>query len=148
MIWKKQQATDKGNKMKQNTIAALKKIIEEAVQKEVAKQIKIVVQEIVNPSTPSTNVETRPVVEDKPKINVKDPVLNQILNETEGGIQGGQEAYPTMGGGAYTSERVNELASGMNMQPADPNMPDFMKKAMSGHSAKVVKAIEKKHGSR
>ena len=84
MIWKKQQATDKGNKMKQNTIAALKKIIEEAVQKEVAKQIKIVVQEIVNPSTPSTNVETRPVVEDKPKINVKDPVLNQILNE--GGI--------------------------------------------------------------
>ena len=148
MIWKKQQATGKGNKMKQNTIAALKKIIEEAVQKEVAKQIKIVVQEIVNPSTPSTNVETRPVVEDKPKINVKDPVLNQILNETEGGIQGGQEAYPTMGGGAYTSERVNELASGMNMQPADPNMPDFMKKAMSGHSAKVVKAIEKKHGSR
>lgn len=148
MIWKKQQATGKGNKMKQNTIAALKKIIEEAVQKEVAKQIKIVVQEIVNPSTPSTNVETRPVVEDKPKINVKDPVLNKILNETEGGIQGGQEAYPTMGGGAYTSERVNELASGMNMQPADPNMPDFMKKAMSGHSAKVVKAIEKKHGSR
>ena len=134
--------------MKQSTISALKKIIEEAVQKEVAKQIKIVVQEIVNPSTPSTNVETRPVVEDKPKINVKDPVLNQILNETEGGIQGGQEAYPTMGGGAYTSERVNELASGMNMQPADPNMPDFMKKAMSGHSAKVVKAIEKKHGSR
>jgi len=148
MIWKKQQATDKGNKMKQNTIAALKKIIEEADQKADAKQIKIVVKEKVNPSTPSTNVETRPVVEDKPKINVKDPVLNQILNETEGGIQGGQEAYPTMGGGAYTSERVNELASGMNMQPADPNMPDFMKKAMSGHSAKVVKAIEKKHGSR
>ena len=53
-----------------------------------------------------------------------------------------------MGGGAYTSERVSELASGKNMQPADPNMPDFMKKAMSGHSAKVVKAIEKKHGSR
>lgn len=148
MIWKKQQATDKGNKMKQNTIAALKKIIEEAVQKEVAKQIKIVVQEIVNPSTPANDVETRPVVEDKQTINVKDPVLNKILNETEGGIQGGQEAYPTMGGGAYTSERVNELAGGMNMQPADPSMPDFMKKAMSGHSAKVVKAIEKKHGSR
>ena len=134
--------------MKQNTITALKKIIEEAVQKEVARQIKIVVQEIVNPSTPVKEVETRSVVEDKPKINVKDPVLNQILNETEGGIQGGQESYPTMGGGAYTSERVSELASGKNMQSADPNIPDFMKKAMSGHSAKVVKAIEKKHGSR
>ena len=34
------------------------------------------------------------------------------------------------------------------MKSADPNLPDFMKKAMSGHSAKVVKAIEKKHGSR
>ena len=134
--------------MKQNTITALKKIIEEAVQKEVARQIKIVVQEIVNPSTPVNEVETRSVVEDKAKINVKDPVLNKILNETEGGIQGGQEAYPTMGGGAYTSERVSELASAKNMQPADTNMPDFMKKAMSGHSAKVVKAIEKKHGSR
>ena len=134
--------------MKQNTMTALKKIIEEAVQKEVARQIKIVVQEIVNPSTPVNEVETRSVVEDKPKINVKDPVLNKILNETEGGIQGSQEAYPTMGGGAYTSERVSELASGKNMQSADPNIPDFMKKAMSGHSAKVVKAIEKKHGSR
>ena len=35
--------------MKQNTITVLKKIIEEAVKKEVAKQINIVVQEIVNP---------------------------------------------------------------------------------------------------
>ena len=101
--------------MKQNTMTALKKIIEEAVQKEVARQIKIVVQEIVNPSTPVNEVETRSVVEDKPKINVKDPVLNKILNETEGGIQGSQEAYPTMGGGAYTSDRVSELMGGNPM---------------------------------
>ena len=26
--------------------------------------------------------------------------------------------------------------------------PDFLKKAFSGHSAKVVKAIEEKHGTR
>lgn len=134
--------------MKQNTITVLKKIIEEAVKKEVAKQINIVVQEIVNPGPQQKKAESQPAIEEKPKINVKDPVLNQILNETEGGIQGGQESYPTMGGGAYTSERVNDLASGMNMKSADPNLPDFMKKAMSGHSAKVVKAIEKKHGSR
>ncbi len=134
--------------MKQSTISALKKIIEEAVQKEVAKQIKIVVQEIVNPPIPTNNVESNPLVEDKPKINVKDPVLNQILNETEGGIQAAQEPYPTMGGGAYTSDRMTEVAGVTPTGQPTGNMPDFMKKAMSGHSAKVVKAIEKKHGSR
>tara|TARA_B100000902_G_scaffold37101_1_gene44380 strand:+ start:3621 stop:4025 length:405 start_codon:yes stop_codon:yes gene_type:complete len=134
--------------MKQSTISALKKIIEEAVQKEVAKQIKIVVQEIVNPPIPTNNVESNALVEDKPKINVKDPVLNQILNETEGGIQAAQEPYPTMGGGAYTSDRMTEVAGVTPTGQPTGNMPDFMKKAMSGHSAKVVKAIEKKHGSR
>ena len=134
--------------MKQSTISALKKIIEEAVQKEVAKQIKIVVQEIVNPPIPTNNVESNTLVEDKPKINVKDPVLNQILNETEGGIQAAQEPYPTMGGGAYTSDRVAEVAGATPTGQPTGGMPDFMKKAMSGHSAKVVKAIEKKHGSR
>jgi len=134
--------------MKQSTISALKKIIEEAVQKEVAKQIKIVVQEIVNPPIPTNNVESNPLVEDKPKINVKDPVLNQILNETEGGIQAAQEPYPTMGGGAYTSDRMTEVAGVTPTGQPTGNMPDFMKKAMSGHSAKVVKAIEKKHGTR
>ena len=39
--------------MKANTILALKKIIKETVEKEVAKQIKVVVQEIVNPTPPS-----------------------------------------------------------------------------------------------
>ena len=134
--------------MKQNTMTALKKIIEEAVQKEVARQIKIVVQEIVNPSTPANGVETRSAVENKPKLNIKDPVLNQILNETEGGIGGGQEPYPTMGGGAYTSDRMTEVAGVTPAGQPTGDMPDFMKKAMSGHSAKVVKAIEKKHGSR
>ncbi len=133
--------------MKQSTISALKKIIEEAVQKEVAKQIKIVVQEIVNPPIPTNNVESN-LVEDKPKINVKDPVLNQILNETEGGIQAAQEPYPTMGGGAYTSDRMTEVAGVTPTGQPTGDMPDFMKKAMSGHSAKVVKAIEKKHGTR
>ena len=83
----------------------------------------------------------------KEKIKVKDPVLNKILNETQGGI-GADDDYPTMGGGVYTSDRTHELGMGSQAQMQDPNMPDFMKKAMSGHSAKVVDAIGKKHGTR
>ena len=124
--------------MKANTIMALKKIIKETVEKEVAKQIQIVIKEITSP-TPSQPI--------KEKIKVKDPVLNKILNETQGGISADDD-YPTMGGGVYTSDRTHELGMGSQAQIQDPNMPDFMKKAMSGHSAKVVDAIGKKHGSR
>tara|TARA_B100000902_G_C26596352_1_gene568291 strand:- start:15 stop:419 length:405 start_codon:yes stop_codon:yes gene_type:complete len=134
--------------MKQNQITALKKIIKEMVSKEVAKQMQIVISEITNPPVQNTVDEIVSSPEKKPAINVKDPVLNKILNETEGGIQGGQEAYPTMGGGAYTSDRMTEVAGVTPTGQPTGNMPDFMKKAMSGHSAKVVKAIEKKHGSR
>ena len=134
--------------MKQNQITALKKIIKEMVSKEVAKQMQIVISEITNPPVQNTVDEIVGSPEKKPTINVKDPVLNKILNETEGGIQGGQEAYPTMGGGAYTSDRMAEVAGATPTGQPTGNMPDFMKKAMSGHSAKVVKAIEKKHGTR
>ncbi len=125
--------------MKANTIMALKKIIKETVEKEVAKQIQIVIKEITNPST-----ESKPTRE---TINVKDPVLNKILNETQGGIAA-DDSYPTMGGGTYTSDRTHELGMGSQATMQDPNMPNFMKKAMSGHSAKVVDAIGKKHGTR
>ena len=125
--------------MKQNTITALKKVIAEMVSKEVAKQIKYVVKEMTAPTT-----ETKPV---ENTLNVKDPVLNKILNETQGGIPSDTDAYPTMGGGAYTTENMGQLTSNAPTQPAG-NMPDFMQKAMSGHSAKVVKAIENKHGTK
>lgn len=138
--------------MKAKTILALKKIIRETVEKEVARQIKVVVQELVNP-TQSNNGQVMqekkiPSYMQEPKEEkqlAKDPVLNKILNETQGGIAG--EPMPTMGGGAYTSDRMGEIAGGAPMQP-DGDMPDFMKKAMSGHSAQVVKAIEKKHGTK
>ena len=68
----------------------------------------------------------------------KDPVLNKILNETKGGIQGdtGMEAYPTMGGGVTDTQEKFFQQTGKapigNME-SQTNMPDFMKKAMSGH---------------
>ena len=127
--------------MKQNTITALKKVVQEMVQKEVAKQINIVVKEMTNPTVSEADTESS-----KQQL-AKDPVLNKILNETQGGISG--EPVPTMGGGAYTTSRMNELSGGQPNsvnQASMENAPDFMKKAMSGHSAKVVKAIESKHG--
>ena len=138
--------------MKANTITVLKKIVKEAVEKEVARQIKVVIQEIVNP-TPQDNSQLTiednvPSYMEEPKEEkqlAKDPVLNKILNETQGGIAA--EPMPTMGGGTYTTERMGEIAGGSPMQPTG-DVPDFMKKAMSGHSAKVVKAIEKKHGTK
>ena len=130
--------------MKKNTVMALKKIIKETVEKEVARQMKIVIKEITNPQVNQDNKSS----EIKNPINVKDPVLNKILAETQGGIPAEQAPYPTMGGSAYTTQHTNQIGGGVQMQPTDPNMPDFMKKAMSGHSAKVVKAIEGKHGTK
>ena len=137
--------------MKPNTITILKKLIKETVEKEVARQIKIVVKEIVNPTPPSNgkiDIENSlPKYMQEPKEDKKlskDPVLNKILNETQGGISG--EPMPTMGGGGYTTEKMSQISQPASSQISS-EMPDFMKKAMSGHSAKVVKAIENKKGT-
>lgn len=123
--------------MKQNTVIALKKVIKEMVKKEVSKQIGIVIKEITQPAAPQQQAGQKKLA--------SDPVLNKVLNETQGGID---DTYQTMGGGAYTSDRMPEIAGRQHAQPQDPNMPDFMQKAMSGHYGKVIKAVEKKHGTK
>tara|TARA_X000001036_G_C20216538_1_gene618008 strand:+ start:48 stop:482 length:435 start_codon:yes stop_codon:yes gene_type:complete len=142
--------------MKANTIMALKKIIKETVEKEVAKQMQLVIKEITAPAVdniPEMVIEDNlPTYMQEPadeKQLAKDPVLNKILNETQGGIPAdAANEYPTMGGKPYTTDNTHQLGMGSQAQMQDPNMPDFMKKAMSGHSAKVVKAIGKKHGTK
>jgi len=77
------------------------------------------------------------------------PSINKILNETAGLTQNGD--YSTMGGGAYTTSRMTELTGGRPNsvnQASMEGMPNFLKKAMSGESAKVVKAMEAKNGTR
>jgi hypothetical protein len=143
--------------MKANVIMALKKIVKEMVEKEVAKQINIVIKEMKEPTISEADVAdhyTGPEPDNRQL--AQDPVLNKILNETQGGISSGEEfeTYPTMGGGAIDSpEKFYEQQAVLdsttsNTPQASGNTPDFMIKAMSGHSAKVVKAIEKKHGTR
>ena len=143
--------------MKPNTITALKKVVKEMVEKEVAKQIKIVIDEIKKPTVSEVDAAdyyTGP--EPGGRQLAKDPVLNRILNETQGGISTGEEfdSYPTMGGGAIDSpekfygQKAALEGSVPNRQQVPDDAPDFIKKAFSGHSAKVVKAIESKHGTR
>jgi len=148
--------------MKANQILALKKVIKELVEKEVAKQINIVVEEMRSPAPISEADAADYFTGDEPSYLkeatqlTKDPILNKILNETQGGISTGEEfePYPTMGGGAIESpekfyQQRDTLGSSLtNEYPVAPNAPDFLKKAFSGHSAKVVKAIENKHGTR
>jgi hypothetical protein len=144
--------------MKANTIMALKKVVKEMVEKEVAKQINIVIEEIRNPTISEADAAdyyTGPELVNQQL--AKDPVLNKILNETKGGISTGEEfeAYPTMGGGAidspekfYEQKAVLETAATGAERTFSSDTPEFLKKAFSGHSAKVVKAIERKHGTR
>lgn len=137
--------------MKKSQIGALKKIIQEAVQREVAKQMHAVIKEITAPAQPNV-VSASPMAEARNL--AKDPVLNQILNETQGGLPGGeqqQDAWPTMGGGPISTVGQFDGIQAQT-QPQQPvntaGMPDFLQKAFSGHDAKVVQAINKKHGTR
>ena len=108
-------------------------IIERLVRKEVKKQVnEIFINEgkkalasrsIVNDEVSSslTQIAEQEYTQPKPKKKefkeyTKNDALNKVLNETVGGIpQGDKGAYPTMGGGAYTSDRVNELMGGNPM---------------------------------
>ena len=109
------------------------KILETLVRKEVKKQVnEIFINEgkkalasrsIVNDEVSSslTQLAEQEYTQPKPKKKefkeyTKNDALNKVLNETVGGIpQGDKGAYPTMGGGAYTSDRVNELMGGNPM---------------------------------
>lgn len=135
-------------------IKALQIIIKEEVRKEVRKQVKAIITEMAKPSKkpiaePSYMKESEALINDEPlKRFAKDDALNKVLNETQGGLPPDSDGgYPTLGGGTMTTQNMGQLAGGsVPMQPQDPNMPDFMKKAMSGHSAKVVQAVNKKAG--
>ena len=96
-------------------------LIESMVRKEVRKQIDTI---FINEGIRSIKAngkldfkEKNGELLTKPKIQKKKPVrytsnesLNNILNETAGGIpQDGKEEYPTMGGGAFDTSRMTEL---------------------------------------
>ena len=89
----------------------LVKIIQEAVRREVKKEVKKI---FIKEETSSQLKDITPVIS-KPKNTkevqyTKDEVLNKVLNETKSGLSSqDNEEYPTLGGSAFDSTRMSEL---------------------------------------
>ena len=161
----------------------LKKIIREEVTKVVRKELVGFVKLLGESNTPKTKpkkkLKKKPVTEQSLKDMLGDfennnfqkeetpkqhytsnPVLNDILNETQGhngSPKPGHEEYPTMGGGTYDKSRMAEMMGyGANAfgQQAPPmttpegapitNVPDPVAKAMTRNYGDLMKAIDKK----
>ncbi|MBT4207736.1 hypothetical protein HOE22_05270 [Candidatus Woesearchaeota archaeon] len=161
------------------------KIIELVVRKEVKKQVnEIFIKE--DRSSSLTELVSKPLTENHLNLPSKkqykakkhetinyteNEVLNNILNETVGGIQGGgTNDYPTMGGGTYDTNKMNDLLAGsygMNtegdkQQKRDiaavesikkagvnvESVPDHVQNALTRDYSKVMKAIDEKKGGK
>ena len=148
------------------------KLIESMVRKEVRKQIDTI---FINEGIRSIKAngkldfkEKNGELLTKPKIQKKKPVrytsnesLNNILNETVGGIpQDGKEAYPTLGGGTFDTSRMTELLGYSKSDEGKRNVsavetikkagvsvddvPDHVTNALTRDYRDLMKAIDKK----
>ena len=143
--------------MKRSTMNALKGVIKKMIKEEVKNQLNQIENEQYVPEDQQRSDDAdwyqgpdghREVVS-----YAKDPVLNKILNETKGGIQGdtGMEAYPTMGGGVTDTQEKFFQQTGkapIGNIGSQNDTPDFMKKAMSGHYKEVIDKVEETRGTR
>ena len=111
----------------------LVKIIQEAVRREVKKEVKKI---FIKEETSSQLKNITPVIS-KPKNTkevqyTKDEVLNKVLNETKSGLSSqDNEEYPTLGGSAFDSTRMSELMGYGKPEEVKRDMVavDTMKKA-------------------
>jgi len=121
----------------------IKTIIRQIVREEVAMAIKEVITELNKPT--ESQPQPKKIVEKKSFTS--NSVLNDVLNETAQ-----NDEWKTLGGGEFTTDRMNELVGGqygdmMNKNPnipvsVDGQTPDFLKKDYRA----VMKAIDKKQG--
>ena len=111
----------------------LVKIIQEAVRREVKKEVKKI---FIKEETSSQLKDITPVIS-KPKNTkevqyTKDEVLNKVLNETKSGLSSqDNEEYPTLGGSAFDSTCMSELMGYGKPEEVKRDMVavDTMKKA-------------------
>lgn len=145
--------------MKQSTVNALKSVIKKMIKEEVKNQLNQVEDEQdvqdAEHRLDDTDWYQGPDGHRETVTYTKDPVLNKLLNETKGGIQGdggpGMEPYPTMGGGVTDTQEKFFQQTGtapIGAVSAVEGQPDFMKKAMSGHFKKVIDKVEETRGTR
>jgi predicted HTH transcriptional regulator len=121
-------------------MSQLKMVIREVVREE----IRLGLKEILG------GVKRQPVQKPKPKQKQsfsKNTVLNEVLNDTDA------SDWETMGGGEYTSDRMNDIMGGAYKEQLDGDTsninsdvivdgqsPDFLKKDYR----KLMKAVENK----
>jgi hypothetical protein len=88
----------------------LVKIIQEVVRREVQKEVqKIFIKEETSSKLKDIML---PKVSEPEEVThyTKNKTLNKVLNETKGGILAqGTEEYPTLGGGTFDTNRMQEL---------------------------------------
>ena len=117
----------------------IKTIIRQIVREEVAMAIKEVITELKQPT--QSQPQPKKIIEKKSYTN--NSVLNDVLNET---AQDGE--WKTIGGGEYTSDRMNELVgrqygdmmNGTQQVPSSDPMSQFLNK---DYSQVLEKSIEK-----
>ena len=118
----------------------IKTIIRQIVREEVAMAIKEVITELKQPT--QSQPQTKKIVEKKSF--TKNSVLNDVLNETAQ-----DDGWKTMGGGEFTSDRMNELIGGqygdmMNTTPQQVPSSDPMSQFLNKDYSEVLKkSIEK-----
>ena len=125
----------------------IKTIIRQIVREEVAMAIKEVITELKQP------IKSQPKPQKKiieKKSFTSNSVLNDVLNET---AQDGD--WKTLGGGEFTSDRMNELVSkeygdimnnSNNTISVNGQTPDFLKKDYRTVLKKAEEKTNKKHG--
>ena len=171
--------------MKSDLTKTLRKIIREEVEKAVRTEFVNFVSlmgETTKPKKKTIKPKKKKISESSIKKMVNDivpkqktiqkrslsnnPVLNDILNETQGGlptdpsvptqpVPEGQEEWPSMGGGTFDRSRMAEMmgyggevpqTQGMKTPEGTPiaNVPDSISKAMTRNYGDLMKAIDKK----
>ena len=119
-----------------------KKTIRQIVREEVAMAIQEVITELKKPTQP-----TKPMTPKKKTQNssfTSNKVLNDVINET---AQDGD--WKTMGGGEFTSDRMNELVGGqygdmMNETPQQVPSNDPMSKFLNKDYREVLARTDEK----
>jgi len=117
----------------------IKTIIRQIVREEVAMAIKEVITELKQPN--ESQPQPKKIVEKKSFTS--NSVLNDVLNETAQ-----DDGWKTMGGGQYTSDRMNEvigknygdMMNGTQPVPSSDPMSQFLNK---DYSEVLTKSIEK-----
>ena len=106
-------------------------MIREIVREEVALTMKEVIKEIVGGKP---QPQSKPKSKPKKKYYSKNKILNDVLNETAMGDR--SEEWETMGGAAYTSNRMNEVMGNSYADMMNGNQKpnaDMMVKSMGGN---------------